>query len=105
MLWSDTAVAQLEAIVNINDFRKRARKLGLVIKHRNSDGRWRNRSRADIVKNYRQQLPVGGDRLGSGSRRHARLGFVVRPGPALPRVEDPPPRPSLPGKRQSEIDF
>ena len=67
VLWSNAAVAQLEATVNMNDFRKRARKLGLVIKHRNSDGRWRNRSRADIVKNYRQQLPVGGDRLGSGS--------------------------------------
>ena len=91
--------------MNINDCRKRARKLGLVIKHRDSDGRWRNRSRADIVKNYRQQLPVGGDRLGSGSRRHASLGFVVRPGPALPRVEDPPPGSSLSGTGQSETDF
>ena len=103
VLWSNAAVAQLEATVNMNEFCRRARKLGLVIKHRDSDGRWRNRSRAGIVKIYRQQLPVGGDRLGYGSRRHASLGFVVRPGPALPPVEDPPPAPSSPGTRPRSL--
>ena len=41
--------------------------------------------------------PAGGHRLGSGSRGLASLGFAVRPGPALPPVEDPPPAPSSPG--------
>ena len=54
VLWSDAAVAELEATVNINDFRKRARELGLVMKHRDSDGRWRNRFRADNIEDYRQ---------------------------------------------------
>ena len=49
--------------------------------------------------------PAGGDRLGSGSRGLASFGFVVRPGPALPPVEDPPPAPSLPGTGQSETNL
>jgi len=41
--------------------------------------------------------PAGGHRLDSGSRGLASFGFAVRPGPALPPVEDPPPAPSSPG--------
>ena len=37
-LLSEDVVAVLEATRNVNDFRKRARELGLVTRHRNSDG-------------------------------------------------------------------
>ena len=66
---------------------------------------YKYRRKAGIVGDYRQQLPAGGDRLGSGSRGLASFGFAVRPGPALPPVEDPPPAPSLPGTGQSEINL
>ena len=55
-LLSAAAVAELEATRNINDFRKRARELGLVTQHRNPDGGWRHRSRADILEACRPVL-------------------------------------------------
>ena len=55
-LLSEAAVAELEATRNINDFRKRARELGLVTEDRNSEGRWRHRSRADILDACRRVL-------------------------------------------------
>ena len=55
-LLSEVVVAELEATRNINDFRKRARKLGLVTQHRNSDGQWRDRARADVLDECRRRL-------------------------------------------------
>ena len=47
---------KLEATRNINDFRKRVLEFGLVRQYRNTDGRWRNRSRADILESCRRVL-------------------------------------------------
>ena len=58
-LLSEAAVAELEATRNINDFRKRARELGLVTQHRNPDGGWRHRSRADILEDCRWRVLNG----------------------------------------------
>ena len=55
-LSSEVAVAELEGIGNIDDLRKRARKLGLVTQHRNSDGQWCHCTRADILDEYRRRL-------------------------------------------------
>ena len=55
-LLSEAAVAELEATRNINDFRKHARQLGFSTHHRNSDGRWCNRSRADFLEACRPVL-------------------------------------------------
>ena len=55
-LLSGAAVEELEATRNINDFRKRARELGLVTHHRNSDGGYRKRSREDILESGRRVL-------------------------------------------------
>ena len=88
VLRSDAAVAELEAIVNINEFRKRARELGLVIQHRNPDGGWRHRSRADILEDFRRLLKVQG--RDAMRRRAVDLGMTRdkasdRPGAALKR--------------------
>ena len=57
-LLSEAAVAELEATRNINDFRKRAGELGFRTQHRNSDGRSRDHSRADILEACRRRLKV-----------------------------------------------
>ena len=55
-LLSEVAVAELAATRNINDFRKRARKLGVLTQHRNSDGEWRDCARADVLDKVKQRL-------------------------------------------------
>ena len=59
-LLSGAAVEELEATHNINDFRKHAREVGLVTKHRDSNGWWHYRSRRDILEDCRQRLNVQG---------------------------------------------
>ena len=53
-LLSTAAMAELKAMRNINDFRKRSRELGLVTGHQNSDGGWRHCSRAEILEACRR---------------------------------------------------
>ena len=55
-LLSDVVVAELEATRNVNDFRKRARALGVSTQYKNSDGQWRDRARADILDECRRRL-------------------------------------------------
>ena len=51
-LSSEVAVAELRAIRNINEVRKRAIGLGYVTKHQGSDGQWHHRSKADMLDDF-----------------------------------------------------
>ena len=55
-LLSEVVVAELEATRNVNDFRERARALGVPTQYKNSDGQWRNRGRADILEECKRRL-------------------------------------------------
>ena len=50
------SMAQLESIGDINQFRDRARDLGVTIKYRNASGQWVNRRKADMLVDCRQVL-------------------------------------------------
>ena len=50
------ALATLQFIGDINQFRDRCRELGVAIKYRNASGKWVHRSKADMLDECRQLL-------------------------------------------------
>ena len=51
-----TVCMTLESMGDINDFRVRARELGVPTRYRNAEGHWVNRHKEDMVKDCQRQL-------------------------------------------------